>query len=113
AMCADRMLKVYHARIVRLAQYRDRAGEGRDYLLIEQNAHGDPVPQTVAGAIHVWTGFRHEASTTSMFFGSPTSSALRQVAELENVIAAAEAVAAEEMDRGRRISPAAGEPWGA
>ena len=36
--------------------------------------------------------------------GLPASSALRQVAELENVIAAVEAVAAEETDR-QRPSP--------
>ena len=35
--------------------------------------------------------------------GLPTGSALRQVAELENVIAAVEAVAAEEADRRRRL----------
>lgn len=34
--------------------------------------------------------------------GLPAGSALRQVAELENVIAAVEAVAAEEADRARR-----------
>jgi hypothetical protein len=34
--------------------------------------------------------------------GLPSGSALRQVAELENVIAAVEAVAAEEADRERR-----------
>ena len=34
--------------------------------------------------------------------GLPVGSALRQVAELENVIAAVEAVAAEEVDRARR-----------
>lgn len=34
--------------------------------------------------------------------GLPAQSALRQVAELENVIAAVEAVAAEETDRKRR-----------
>jgi hypothetical protein len=34
--------------------------------------------------------------------GMPAGSALRQVAELENVIAAVEAVAAEEADRARR-----------
>ena len=34
--------------------------------------------------------------------GLPAGSALRQVAELENVIAAVEAVAAEEADRERR-----------
>ena len=45
--------------------------------------------------------------------GMPAGSAIRQVAELENIIAAAEAVAAEEADQGRRISPAAGEPRGA
>ena len=45
--------------------------------------------------------------------GLPAGSTLRQVAELENVIAAVEAVADEETDRGRRISPAAGEPRGA
>ena len=45
--------------------------------------------------------------------GLPAGSAIRQVAELENVIAAVEAVADEETDRGRRHSPAAGEPRGA
>ena len=35
----------------------------------------------------------------------PAGSALRQVAELENVIAAVEAVAAEEADRGRAKQP--------
>ena len=45
--------------------------------------------------------------------GMPAGSALRQVAELENVIAAVEAVAAEETDRRRRIGPAADEPRGA
>ncbi|MCJ2136642.1 hypothetical protein MKK69_21770 [Methylobacterium sp. J-026] len=39
--------------------------------------------------------------------GLPAGSMLRQVAELENVIAAVEAVAAEEADRDRRSSPAA------
>ncbi|MCJ2087506.1 hypothetical protein MKK88_16175 [Methylobacterium sp. E-005] len=34
--------------------------------------------------------------------GLPAGSALRQVSELENVIAAVEAVAAEEVDRARR-----------
>ncbi|KQS85277.1 hypothetical protein ASG32_18675 [Methylobacterium sp. Leaf361] len=34
--------------------------------------------------------------------GLPAQSAIRQVAELENVIAAVEAVAAEEADRARR-----------
>ena len=34
--------------------------------------------------------------------GLPAANALRQVAELENVIAAVEAVAAEEADRARR-----------
>ncbi|MCJ2096649.1 hypothetical protein MKK67_29700 [Methylobacterium sp. J-072] len=41
--------------------------------------------------------------------GLPAGSALRQVAELENVIAAVEAVAAEEADRARRSGPAARE----
>ena len=45
--------------------------------------------------------------------GLPAGSALRQIAELENVIAAVEAIADEETDRGRRISPAAGKPRGA
>ena len=38
--------------------------------------------------------------------GLPAGSALRQVAELENVIAAVEAVAAEEVDRAKSISAA-------
>ena len=45
--------------------------------------------------------------------GMTAGSAIRQVSELENVIAAVEAVAAEEADPERRISPAAGEPRGA
>ncbi|GJE15197.1 hypothetical protein [Methylobacterium longum] len=36
--------------------------------------------------------------------GLPAGSALRQVAELENVIAAVEAVASEEADRERQVS---------
>ena len=44
--------------------------------------------------------------------GLPAGSALRQIAELENVIAAVEAVAGEEADRARRSGPAAREPRG-
>ncbi|MCJ2099028.1 hypothetical protein [Methylobacterium sp. E-046] len=45
--------------------------------------------------------------------GISAGSTFRQVAELENVIAAVEVVAAEEVDPERRTSPAAGEPRGA
>ena len=44
--------------------------------------------------------------------GRPAGSALHQVAELEKVIAAVEAVAGEEADRARRVSPAAREQRG-
>ena len=97
--------------VERLPQFRQSSDLNRlwtrcrDRQIVEPGSHGysPPMPDKLNALLErLKAQKRTLIPAMAEHDGLPAGSALRRVAELENVIAAVEAVAAEEVDRARR-----------